>query len=219
MFYIITAVQGKTMRYERYILGPIETNTYIIYSRDAQAAIIDPALASPEIFEFITAKKLSVCAVILTHSHVDHVHGAQEAADRFRAPIYMHSGAEKLRSFYSESCSRLGFSPNSLPENYQPAEKAGAITLGAESVTLITTPGHSPCGISLTADTFVITGDLLFQDDIGRYDLPFASLPALYNSLKKIKALPPALEILPGHGPTTTLKRELEHNEYLRRLP
>jgi hydroxyacylglutathione hydrolase len=208
-----------TMQYRCFILGPIETNAFVVFSPESEAALVDPVLLSPEMLSFIEERGLAVKAVLITHSHADHLHGAATAAERFRAPVYMHSAAEKMRSFYRESCVMLGFEPSEMPEQYIPAETAAPLRLGNHEISFITTPGHSPCGISLLSDTFVITGDLLFEDDIGRYDLPFSSLPLLYNSLKKIKALSPTLEVLPGHGPLTTLRRELDHNPYLRKLP
>ena len=207
------------MNYRCFVLGPIETNSFVINSDNGAAALVDPVELSTGMIDYISREKLSIKAVLITHSHVDHIHAAGEAASRFKAPLYMHSGAEKLRSFYRESCDRLGFARNEMPPDYLPADRAAPLLLGTHEIRFITTPGHSPCGISLLADTFVITGDLLFQGDIGRYDLPFSSLPVLYNSLKKIKALDPSLAVLPGHGPLTTLAEELEHNEYLRKLP
>jgi hydroxyacylglutathione hydrolase len=207
------------MKYQRFILGPLETNGYVLWDPSGEAALVDPVVPAAEIFEFLDKGKLSVRAILITHSHVDHLHGAEEAARRFDVPIYMHSAAEKLREFYEESCVWLGFEPRPMPKGYLPADKTESIRLGEEELRFITTPGHSPCGISLAAGAFVVTGDLLFKGCIGRYDLPFASLPLLYQSLKKIKTLSPALEVLPGHGPLTTLDLELRTNEYLLRLP
>ena len=81
------------------------------------------------------------------------------------------------------------------------------------------TPGHSPCGISLVGGELVVTGDVLFQGSVGRYDLPFASLPQLYTSLKKLAALPDQLIILPGHGEVSTIGAEKAENPYLRTVP
>jgi hydroxyacylglutathione hydrolase len=207
------------MNYERFVLGPIETNSYLLFSPDRQAAIVDPVEISAEMAESIGRQRLEVKFILVTHSHVDHVHAAGELSDRFKAPIIMHSGAEKMRPFYRESCAMLGFPVNDLPSDYIAADKTGSVSLGDETLSILTTPGHSPCGISFAAGSLVVTGDLLFKGTIGRYDLPFASLAVLYNSLKKIKALPPGLAVLPGHGPVSTLKSELRFNEYLRKIP
>lgn len=207
------------MQYHYFVQGPIETNCFIISSADNQALVVDPVEASPEIPDFLTKHNLDLKGILITHSHVDHLHGAEELLNRYNVPLYMHGGAEKMRSFYRQSCMLLGFSEKEMPAKYLHADDLEDITLGQEKIRILTTPGHSPCGLSFVTETFVLTGDLLFQDCIGRYDLPFASLPVLYNSLKKILALPVSLEVLPGHGPFTTLEREIKHNEYLKKIP
>ncbi|MDR2709476.1 MAG: MBL fold metallo-hydrolase, partial [Elusimicrobiota bacterium] len=81
---------------------------------------------------------------------------------------------------------------------------------------VITTPGHTKGGICLLFDDFIITGDTLFKEDIGRTDLKDGSYETLIKSLDKIKKLDPKLIIYPGHGPSSTLEHELKYNSYLR---
>jgi hydroxyacylglutathione hydrolase len=203
------------VQYKRFVLGPLETKSYVVHDGHGEAVLVDPAAYDNGQMAYLKKQGLRVSAILITHSHVDHVYGAAEAASALQAPIYMHEAAEQLRGFYGESCTLLGYPKNELPRDYRPLGDVESVPVGAETLGVIRTPGHSSCGVSFLADGFLLTGDLLFQGSIGRYDLPGASLPALYHSLKKIKKLKGPLAVLPGHGPETTLETELRSNEYL----
>lgn len=203
------------MEYQTFPSGPIETNVYVLYTASGEAAIVDPVLFSDAMNRWIAGKKLSVKAVLLTHAHADHNYEAEKTAAFFKVPVFLHPGAEKIRDFFENSCVKLGFARKTMLTGYQPLEDGRQIALGPETLTAITTPGHTPCGVAFECANLLVTGDVLFQGGIGRYDLPGASLPLLYQSLKKIMALKGDRVVLPGHGPSTTLEEERASNPYL----
>jgi glyoxylase-like metal-dependent hydrolase (beta-lactamase superfamily II) len=202
------------MHYKKFVLGPLETNSYVLYA-GTDAYIIDPVVLAEEMGTFIQQEGLKVQAIIATHSHVDHIYDARETADYHHVPVYMNNGAEKLRDIFADSCLMLGFESKEMVRDYKNLDAGTQITLGEERLEVLQTPGHSPCGISLRTADILVTGDLLFKGSIGRYDLPHASMVVLYNSLKKVKALPDSLKILPGHGPESELGEEKRTNEFL----
>src|SRR3989339_561543 len=190
---VLSTERGKgilpDMQYRRFVLGPIETNSYVIHDGRGNGVLVDPADVDAGQTGFIESNHLKITAILITHSHVDHVYAAGELSTRFSAPLFMHEAAEKFRDFYRESCGHLGYPENELPCDYTPLGKVKTIPVGQEALTVLPTPGHSACGVSFLAEDFILTGDLLFKGSIGRYDLPGASLTALYSSLKKIKKL------------------------------
>jgi glyoxylase-like metal-dependent hydrolase (beta-lactamase superfamily II) len=194
--------------------GPIETNMYLAYSSDGDAALIDPVDLTDALLEFIGKLNLKIGAMLITHTHVDHMHAAALAVERFGVPLYMHGAAEKMREFYEDSCEMLDFPKNSIPKAYIACDKMEKISFGGAELSVITSPGHSPCGLMFYCENFLISGDTLFKGSIGRYDLLLASLPLLYQSLKKLNAFPDDLTVYPGHGPSTTLGYERKNNPY-----
>jgi len=194
--------------------GPIETNMYLVYAEQGDAALIDPVELTDKLLEFISRSKLKIGAILITHTHVDHMHAASLAVEKFNVPIYMHSAAEKMRQFYEETCEMLDFPRNTIPNDYIACDKLEKIAFGDAELSILTSPGHSPCGLMFYCDKFLISGDLLFKGSIGRYDLHLASLPLLYQSLKKLSSFPDELVIYPGHGPSTTLGFERKNNPY-----
>ncbi len=199
----------------QFIEGPLETNSYIVFADNGDAALIDPAHISEQILASIKDHGLTIKAILATHSHVDHIYDAVAALDRFNCPLYMHSAAEKLRVFYNHSCELLGFAENEMIRNYTPCEKLQSINFGTASLSITTTPGHSPCGLIFYTEGLMFSGDLLFCGGIGRYDLPHASLPLLYQSLKKLNNFHDDTVVYSGHGLTTSMKKEREGNRYL----
>jgi glyoxylase-like metal-dependent hydrolase (beta-lactamase superfamily II) len=194
--------------------GPIETNMYLAYSKEGDAALIDPVELTDQLLEYIGKQNLKIGAVLITHTHVDHMHAASAAVEKFGAPLYIHGAAEKMRQFYQDTCEMLDFSKNSIPGNYIACEKLEKISFGESELSVITSPGHSPCGLMFYCKNFLISGDTLFKGSIGRYDLLLASLPLLYQSLKKLNDFPDDLLVFPGHGSSTTLGFERKNNPY-----
>lgn len=191
--------------------GPFDTNAYLIACEETKEAwIIDPAPESgEEILSRLEDKGLTAKAIILTHSHWDHLGDMKFLKDELKIPVYVHEldapnvirpGSDRLPLFFEiEGCQ-----PNHLLKG---GEK---LKLGTCSFEVIHTPGHSPGGICLYEkdEGVLISGDTLFKGTIGNLSFPGCSEESMWTSLDKLAKLPPQTKVYPGHGPSTTIGQE-----------
>ncbi len=202
---------------ESLVVGPIESNCYVVWGDHREALVIDPGDDANRIVSVIEREKLSVQAYLLTHGHVDHVSALAEVHERHPAPVGLHP-----------EDARWAFEPiNQLPPFY-PAPRAPARidrswkegeewTDAGFPYRIIETPGHTPGGVSLhfIRDGVLFAGDTLFHGSVGRTDLPGGDSRVLSESLKKLAQLPDEIRVYPGHGPETTIGFEKGHNPFL----
>lgn len=207
------------MEIQKFEVGPFLENTYLLTS-DNQHLLIDPGFSSePEYQEFKKALNGKLVAIILTHAHVDHVLGLSRVRNDFDVPVYLSNEDRFLwENFGSQaqmfglSQPGFGFTPDNLPSK-------GSFSVGNFEWTCLFTPGHSPDHVSLyfKDQQFVIAGDALFKESIGRTDLYKGKLSVLENSIKeKLYVLPGETIVYPGHGPSTTIAHEKKNNAFVR---
>ena len=181
---------------EKVVVGPLQTNCYILGSKaTSEAIVIDPGAQPQEIKNQLKKHHLKIKCIVNTHAHFDHV----GANDQFFAPVYIHQLDAKIlnsRASYLENGQKI---------------KAGDISL-----TVIHTPGHTPGGICLNQGKFCFTGDTLFAQGVGRTDFAYGSQEDLFNSIRdKLFTLPDELVIYPGHGPSSTIGEERKNNPFI----
>ena len=92
------------------------------------------------------------------------------------------------------------------------------LRIGDLAFTVMETPGHTPGCLCLFGEGVLFSGDALFYDSIGRVDFPGGDVPAMMASLRRLAMLPPDVAVYSGHGPATTIAREIKHNPYLQRI-
>ncbi len=204
--------------YKTFILLPgLETNTYLFWDGiTKQAAIIDPALPSQELSDFITDQGLAINYIINTHGHADHIGGNSFFHNQFNAPVCIHADdAEMLISSKLNLSAYLEYEMMPTKADLLLDENS-ELLLGNERIKIIHTPGHTKGGICLLIDNLLFSGDTLFYLDIGRTDLPGGNYEALLSSIrKKLIILPDDTVVLPGHGPASTIGIEKLNNPYL----
>ena len=200
------------------VVGPLEVNCYIIGCEDTkEAAIIDPGDNADEIIRIIEMDELKPKFIMNTHAHFDHVGGVKEIQDYFKIDFLLHKDDTFLVENASEQATSFGLKPILKPDVNKYISNDEKITLGNKSITVIHTPGHSPGCVCFYSDSNVFVGDTLFAGSIGRTDLPGGSYETLINSIKeKLFPLSDSTSVYPGHGSSTTIGNEREHNPFLK---
>lgn len=198
-------------------VGPMGANCYIIGCEETKkAAIVDPGGDAPKIIREVEALGLTPEAIVLTHGHIDHIFSVDEVRDKIKAKVYIHeddaemlTDSKKNLSFFMGQ--QVGFraADETLVDNEE-------LPLGNLTLKIIHTPGHTPGGICIQVENYLITGDTLFAGSVGRSDFPGGSHEVLISSIKeKLLTLPDNLKVYPGHGPSSTLAGEKRSNPFL----
>jgi len=205
---------------DRYELGAFQTNCYVVRAERgaAEALVIDPG-ADATMLRLELARMGAHCAaILLTHSHVDHIGAVADLAEGLGVQVYMpEAEADVMRNpdgyFRSLGVSARPYEPDVLLVGGETLELAG-LTLEVVSV-----PGHSPGHVAYYADGALFSGDVLFAGSVGRTDLAGASWDVLLESIRTLlDRYPPATIVYSGHGPQTTLATELARNPFLGEL-
>ena len=206
------------MNYELVIVGALETNCYLIHCAETmECAIVDPGAEAEKIFRSIIKKKFKPVILINTHGHVDHVGANKDIKDKYDIPLCIHPEDKHLLEVVNQSelCYFLGAKESPPPD--QLLEEGQNIKIGQTNLKVIHTPGHTPGSISLLGDGFLFSGDTLFFGGVGRTDLPGGSWTQLEDTIKaKILSLDGDIIVLPGHGPSTSVRQEKESNPFVR---
>ena len=201
-------------------VGAFDTNCYIVHSKTLEALIIDPGADSNTISKIVINLRLTVRAYLITHGHMDHISALAPLWHQMQAPVAMHSADIKW-AFSPANQMPPYFSIPRRPDNIAHIIKGGEKLQEKDfNYEIIATPGHSPGGVSyyFPDDNILFSGDTLFQDSIGRTDLPGGNKEQLNKSLERLVKLPPETKVYPGHGPETTIAREIEYNPFLKEI-
>jgi hydroxyacylglutathione hydrolase len=204
---------------DRYELGPIGTNCYVVRRSQAAdgAVVIDPG-ADAALLERELARASANCvAILITHGHWDHLGGVADLAEATGAPVHMAAeeriALEQIEDFAPAELPLRPYTPDVLLEGDETLELAG---IGFETLRV---PGHSPAHLAYYADGCLFSGDVLFAGSVGRTDLPFGDWETLVDSIRTLAArFPPETIVYSGHGPETTLGAELARNPFLAEL-
>ncbi|MBS1256970.1 MAG: Hydroxyacylglutathione hydrolase GloC [Candidatus Scalindua arabica] len=199
------------------VVGPLDVNCYILGCEDTKmAAIIDPGDNADEIIQAIDNEGLRPEFIINTHAHFDHIGGVKTIQEHFKIEFLLHKGDSFLVENASEQATAFGLSPIPKPDINKFVNDGDKISLGDKIINVIHTPGHSPGGVCYHIDNSVFVGDTMFASSIGRTDLPGGSYETLINSIKeRLFPLGDSTIVYPGHGPSTTIESEREHNPFL----
>lgn len=208
------------LQVEQLPLGAYQSNCYVVRRPDAaDAVVVDPGWPgqSAVIDEALAGAKC--VAILVTHGDLDHVAGVAELAQATGAPVYMPA-AERERLERPDD-----FLPAGLDVSVQ-GHVAEVLLEGDERLELagielqtLSVPGHTSGHLAFAGDGALFSGDVLFAGSVGRYDRPGASWEALLGSIRMlVESLPPETIVYPGHGPATTIERELATNPFLAEL-
>ena len=203
----------------RYELGPIGTNCYVVRAGDAasEAVVVDPGAEAPRLFDELAALGARCVAILITHGHWDHLGGVADLAEATGAPVYIAEDErvllEDLNSFTPPGVELRPYTPDVTLQGDETLERGGI------DFATLRIPGHSPAHLAYSAEGALFSGDLLFSGSVGRTDLPGADWDTLVDSIRMLAdRLPPETVVDPGHGPETTLGAELARNPFLAEL-
>lgn len=208
------------MEWKQIPLGLLQTNCYVLYNQQKDCIIIDPGSEGDKLITYLAKEELQPKAILLTHAHFDHIGAVEVIRKAFKIPVYVHEKEASWLSDPSLNGSQLFLNGRSIIAS--PADKLlkveGKLTIDEFTFEIFETPGHSPGSVSFYVKDIntVFAGDTLFQGSIGRTDLPGGSHEQLLNSIEeKLLILPAETKVLPGHGPTTTIEKEINLNPFL----
>jgi len=203
---------------ERYELGPVGTNGYVVRSSAtaSEAVVIDPGGDAAELRLELDRLGTRCAAVLVTHTHYDHIGGVADLAEGAGAPVHISEVEAPVLAAPDQ------FYPGQSVRPWNAEVKlTGDELLEVAGITFETTfvPGHSPGHLAFYADGALFSGDVLFAGSVGRTDLPFADWDTLVESIRSLmERYPPETVVYSGHGPPTTLGAERELNPFLTAL-
>lgn len=198
-------------------LGVCQTNCYFVYREGSKDVIVfDPADRGDYIFESLAKYEFKVAGILLTHGHFDHIWGSNKLRELTGAKIYAYEEEKAVcEDVHNNVSKQAGREYTVIPDEYL---KDGAmINIAGMSCKLIATPGHTigSCCYYFEEDKILISGDTLFQESVGRTDLPTGSMSKLGRSVKeRLLILPEDVSVYPGHGDSTTVGYEKQYNPF-----
>lgn len=208
---------GK-LKIGRIVLGMCQTNCYFVYEEgNSQVMLFDPADKGDYIYNGLKNKGFSVEAILLTHGHFDHIWGVEKLKELSGAKVYAYEEEKALCEDASLNVSK-GAGRACTVKADQYVKDGEEISAAGVSCKLLATPGHTggSCCYYFEADKILISGDTLFQESVGRTDLPTGSMSVLVRSIKeKLLPLPEDVKVYPGHGEETTIGHEKKYNPFL----
>lgn len=211
------------LQIKQFVFSPIQENTYILYNELKECIIIDPGCYFDEEKEtlaaFIKAENLLPKYLLNTHCHLDHVFGNKYVHENYQLTLHLHEKEKQVLQFAPTSGLMYNLPFDNYIGDFIELKQNDVITLGADELIVIEAPGHSPGSICFYCKQqhFLIGGDVLFQQSIGRTDLPGGDHNTLINSIKtQLFTLPDNTIVYSGHGPSTTIGFEKANNPYLK---
>ncbi len=205
-----------------FTFNPVQENTYLLYNEHKECIIIDPGCyydhEKDELQSFINTNKLQPIILLNTHCHLDHVFGNKFIAEEYNLKLKTHILEQSVLEMAPASGLMFNLPFDSYMGEVDFLEEGDVVSLRDDALTVIHAPGHSPGSICFycARQNFIIGGDVLFKNSIGRTDLPYGSHEDLVKNIKeKLFTLPKDTKVYPGHGPATTIGDEIQSNPYL----
>jgi hydroxyacylglutathione hydrolase len=197
-------------------VGPFQENSYLVIDEETSRAVaIDPGDEPDVLIDMVEQSRATLEAIWLTHGHIDHIGGIDGLRAKWRVPVWLHPADRQLYDGGTEIARMYGVPFDQPgPPDYDLID-GQQVSVGALRFDVVHVPGHAPGHVVFVGEGVVLGGDVLFAGSIGRTDLPFCDPAAMERSLERISTLDAELVVYPGHGPKTSIGRELDTNPFL----
>lgn len=212
-------------RIAAFTCSPFAENTYVVYDASGECVIVDPGCITPadrkELTDFISAHKLRPVYLLNTHCHIDHILGNRFVAEKYKIPLCIHRGELALLEAAPAYAENLGLPYEKSPEPAQFLAEGDILHFGHTALRVLFAPGHTEASICFydAKNAYILSGDVLFYDSIGRTDLPGGDYNTLIASIRDVLlTLPDNVRVLAGHMQETTIGRERHYNPFLQEL-
>jgi glyoxylase-like metal-dependent hydrolase (beta-lactamase superfamily II) len=207
---------------KKFTFNPFSENTWVVHN-GAEALVIDPGCwntgEEQELEDYLADNALTPVGLVLTHGHIDHVFGCAWMHKRYGLLPQMHEADLPILRSAPTMGQMFGVDCPASPDPGKYLAEGDVVSLGDDRMEVLFVPGHAPGHIALwcPAQRFVISGDVLFQQSIGRTDLPGGDTEILLRSIReKLFPLGDDVKVHCGHGPDTTIGAERRGNPFLR---
>ncbi|MDR2936365.1 MAG: MBL fold metallo-hydrolase [Rikenellaceae bacterium] len=204
------------------VFNSFQENTYVLWDDTNESVIVDAGNGNPRedavLEKFIRERNLKPVFAINTHGHIDHILGVGCVKETHAVPFAMHGSDAFLLDTAAGHARLYGMEIAAVPEIDIDLSRETEIRFGNTLLEVIHTPGHSPGCVCLfdRENKIMLTGDTLFKESIGRTDLPGGDYRQIMNSLfRKIIPLGGDVRVYPGHGPSTSIGREVQNNPFI----
>ncbi len=211
------------LKIKSFAFNPFQTNTYILSDESGEAIVIDPSFAHPheeQLFdEYLFSNKLKLVGAYNTHLHFDHCLGVNHIKTKYGLDYAAHPAGIQFINGASKQAAIYGLQIPGIPAPALEIGENDILKFGNSELRAIYTPGHADGSVCFVSDKerFVISGDVLFRESIGRTDLPTGNLDLLLESIhNKLFTLDGDYKVYPGHGPSTTIAEEISGNPFLK---
>ncbi|MBK7408592.1 MAG: MBL fold metallo-hydrolase [Saprospirales bacterium] len=204
--------------------NPFQENTYLVYDETGECAIVDPGCwdqrEKDELKKYLEEHQLKPVRLLNTHCHIDHVFGNHFVAETWGLALEIHRGELPILESAPATAAYFGvphYDPSPAPGRF--IEEGEEVRFGNTVLKALLTPGHSPASISFFCEKsrFLLSGDVLFWQSIGRTDLPGGDYDTLIASIENVvMPLGDDVTVYPGHGPHTSIGYERDYNPFLK---
>jgi len=206
---------------QSFVFNAFQENTYIISDETKECVVVDPGCydddEKKELSDYVLDHQLKVTMLLNTHCHIDHILGNEFVKQKYSTKLYIHQTEEFVLNAQKIFAPHYGFNryQEAKPDGY--LVEGDVVEFGLQKFAVLFVPGHSPGHIAFynEKEKVVLAGDVLFQNSVGRTDLPGGNHNTLIDSIhKKLFTLPDEVTVYPGHGGETTIGIEKRTNPF-----